>query len=564
MTDTTNLGLPCIEGGQAQKHVTHNEALRILDTLVQLAVNDRDLTVPPGSPVEGDRYIVDAGATGAWAGRDHEIAAWQDGGWQFSAPNPGWLAYVIDEGVLLAFDGAAWQAAVIVSGVALQNLSLVGVGTTADSVNPLSAKLNNALFSARAVANGGDGNIRCKLSKESAANTASLLLQADYSGRAELGLTGDDNFRIKVSADGSTWRDAIVIDRASGQVSFPQGGAGNDLELTLAQLTLSVADALNTAQFLGASGNRFADSFETLSHVDGGGAINLDTGEAGLLKPTAAVNNSLATQTLNENSPEWGGYGIRVRIAANVLTFSGGKVRITLAPPSSGSNLILAAVLIGHKAAAGNAWDFALSPARTQVTFNGGNAGVTLIAGGGGITSDVVNFALDETRDVIIALDVASGDLRRNTGMSSDFTFYSRAGGAGEAASNAPSGYVSVANRLDVVTRIEVLAGTNDCTVTSVALPAASIPASARLVARVKEIDAVLLNTDLIFSASRDGGVTWTAFTMNRKYTANSISVYESDQLDMSAQPSGTSMKWKAAGANARAFELHDLYLYWS
>ena len=56
MTDTANLGLPCIEGSQAQKHVTHNEALRIIDTLVQLAVNDRDLTAPPALPGEGDRF----------------------------------------------------------------------------------------------------------------------------------------------------------------------------------------------------------------------------------------------------------------------------------------------------------------------------------------------------------------------------------------------------------------------------------------------------------------------------------------------------------------------------
>ncbi|MGC1467553.1 MAG: DUF2793 domain-containing protein [Pseudolabrys sp.] len=65
MTDTTNLGLPCIEAAQAQKHVTHNDALRILDALVQLAVLDRDLSVPPGSPAEGQRWIVKATGTGA-------------------------------------------------------------------------------------------------------------------------------------------------------------------------------------------------------------------------------------------------------------------------------------------------------------------------------------------------------------------------------------------------------------------------------------------------------------------------------------------------------------------
>ena len=46
---TTHLLLPYILAAQAQKHITHNEALRILDGLVQLSVLDRDLTAPPGS-----------------------------------------------------------------------------------------------------------------------------------------------------------------------------------------------------------------------------------------------------------------------------------------------------------------------------------------------------------------------------------------------------------------------------------------------------------------------------------------------------------------------------------
>jgi Protein of unknown function (DUF2793) len=83
--DTPNLNLPYIAAGQAQKHVTHNEAIRALDAVVQLSVLDRGLTSPPGSPVEGDRHIVAAGATGAWSTHDLEIAAWQDGAWAFYA-----------------------------------------------------------------------------------------------------------------------------------------------------------------------------------------------------------------------------------------------------------------------------------------------------------------------------------------------------------------------------------------------------------------------------------------------------------------------------------------------
>ena len=110
MSTTPNLGLPYIDAGQAQKHVTHNEALRALDTLVQLAVLDRDLAAPPLSPAEGARWIVQAGASGAWSGRAGQVAAWQDGAWQFSAPAIGWLAYVADEEILVAWDGGSWNA----------------------------------------------------------------------------------------------------------------------------------------------------------------------------------------------------------------------------------------------------------------------------------------------------------------------------------------------------------------------------------------------------------------------------------------------------------------------
>lgn len=53
MPNTTKLGLPLLTASQSQKHVAHNEAINKLDILVQLNVLDRDLTAPPGSPVDG-------------------------------------------------------------------------------------------------------------------------------------------------------------------------------------------------------------------------------------------------------------------------------------------------------------------------------------------------------------------------------------------------------------------------------------------------------------------------------------------------------------------------------
>src|ERR1044071_8961021 len=217
MSASANLALPFIEGGELLPDVTLNETLRLIDTLVQLAIVDRDLNAPPGSPAEGQRWIVKASPspTGAWTAHGNHVAARQDGGWVFCVPQVGWFAYVIDEGALVAWNGTAWVSALAMLSV-LQNLSLLGVGTAADATNPFSAKLNNALWVARTVAEGGDGDLRYKLSKESAAKTLSLLFQDNFSGHAEIGLTGDDDFHFKTSPDGSTWTDALVLDKATG------------------------------------------------------------------------------------------------------------------------------------------------------------------------------------------------------------------------------------------------------------------------------------------------------------------------------------------------------------
>ena len=106
--DTPNLALPYILPGQAQKHVTHNEALRLLDAMVQLAVLDRTRTAPPVSPAEGDRHLVASGATGAWEGWDGSIAFQVDGAWLRLIPRPGWQTWVEAESTPLIRTGSAW------------------------------------------------------------------------------------------------------------------------------------------------------------------------------------------------------------------------------------------------------------------------------------------------------------------------------------------------------------------------------------------------------------------------------------------------------------------------
>lgn len=219
MTATARLALPLIEAGQAQKHVTHNEALAALDRLVQALVIDRDLAAPPASPAEGAGYIVAASPTGAWTGQAGRIATWVSGGWTFTVPAAGLRVWLADEARLMVWTGSAWVDPV--SGAigaisALQNLTRLGIGTTADATNPLAAKLNTMLFAALATGEGGTGDLRQTASKEAAGNTLSLLFQTAYSGRAELGLVGSDDFSLKVSADGASWTEALKLVAASG------------------------------------------------------------------------------------------------------------------------------------------------------------------------------------------------------------------------------------------------------------------------------------------------------------------------------------------------------------
>jgi Protein of unknown function (DUF2793)/C1q domain len=220
MSDTTtNLLLPYILAAQAQKHVTHNEALRLLDGLVQLSVLDRDLTAPLGSPADGDRYIVASGGTGDWTGWDANVALFTDGAWLRLPPRTGWRTWVEDEGILLVYDGAGWIGT---TPAALQNLALLGLGTTADAANPFSAKLNAALWTAKTAAEGGTGDLFYTMNKETAADDLGLTLQSGFVTKALVGLFGSDSFRLAVSADGSTFFDGLIVDNATGIVEQPQ------------------------------------------------------------------------------------------------------------------------------------------------------------------------------------------------------------------------------------------------------------------------------------------------------------------------------------------------------
>lgn len=208
MTDTTlRLDLPLLAAAQAQKHVTHNEALVALDALVHLSVIDRR-AVPPSAPLEGDRHLVDTSPSGVWTGQAGRVALFQDGGWRFLSPRAGCVAWVAADDVPLVHDGSTW------TDLKARAADMFGINTAADAGNRLAVSSPAALFTHE----GTDS--RVKVNKAATADTASLLFQTAYSGRAEMGLAGSDAFQVKVSADGATWRAAMMVDPTTGYVGM--------------------------------------------------------------------------------------------------------------------------------------------------------------------------------------------------------------------------------------------------------------------------------------------------------------------------------------------------------
>lgn len=122
MTTTPDLGLALLATQQSQPNVTHNQIVYQLSALLNGVINMTTNT-PPGSPTEGDSYVVGSSPTGAWAGKAKCVATYTSGGWLFipdrdsdgvaitmGARHEGMRIYNRADDTLYVWDGAAWTA----------------------------------------------------------------------------------------------------------------------------------------------------------------------------------------------------------------------------------------------------------------------------------------------------------------------------------------------------------------------------------------------------------------------------------------------------------------------
>src|SRR6478672_3862116 len=248
-------GEPYQGAGSLQTDAVQNSTLNYFGAWVNCVVLSVVLTTPPGSPANGDRYIVGASATGAWAGHDDELAVYRDG-WQFYPALEGVTVYNLDDGLDWINEGSG--------GWALKG----GGGPGGDVVGPASSTNNHvALF---------DGT------------TGKLLKDG---GALPAGLTDGDKGDIAVSSSGTVWTldtDVVTNAKLANMATLTikgraTGSTGDPEDLTAAQAAVIVqGDGLDAdaAGFRGIpqnsqSGNYTcvaADAGKEIYHPSGAGS----------------------------------------------------------------------------------------------------------------------------------------------------------------------------------------------------------------------------------------------------------------------------------------------------
>lgn len=152
--------------------------------------------------------------------------------------------------------------------------------------------------------------------------------------------------------------------------------------------------------------------------------------------------------TLLDNSTAWDGYCVITGLPA--LPSLGAAYRLTLKPPTTGANYVIAGCWVGMANTAPN-----FDGNQVQVKFSGSN-GVTLTAGGADVVSDpispVVNF--NTSGSLLVAIGVTSGDTRRSL-AATGYSLYHKAGDAANAGATSKSGYSTVADTIHAFSKLE-------------------------------------------------------------------------------------------------------------
>ena len=209
----------------------------------------------------------------------------------------GWQAHVLDQNTSQVFDGSAWGG----EALDLQNLDGIGIKTVSDATNKLAVSADATLLN-----HNGAGH-QLKVNKANTGDTASLLFQKNWSGRAEMGLTGDDDLHVKVSPDGTVFKEALTLENTT---AYAKSGCFISGRITISSDSVGYVDTPSSGGFV----------FLTVVHTDypqagHSGVFAYDTGPSLLCVPifvgSELENHSTITLTGSTSSAGNTGFAVQ-------------------------------------------------------------------------------------------------------------------------------------------------------------------------------------------------------------------------------------------------------------
>ena len=356
-------------------------------------------------------------------------------------------------------------------------------------------------------------------------------------------------------------------DSLAGNVDVVLPSAAGTLALT-ADLSMSTKERRNS--LLRACGiakalngyqrdlDTVAVGFAVSGDADGtssGGAVDTS---AKAWKTTAAATDTRATLTFSSNDPGYTDHNHRVRFGASELSTSGTAFRLTLYGPSSGTALSVTGMRAGHKASSGDAIDFD----GTQVAVTVGGSATFSVGAGATVVTDWITYALDETKDFVVAFHTNGGDIRRRANVDATNYDWWTKGGATEVATSDVSGYFeNGSSDMAMVGRIEVQTGS--AADGTLIIPYQTADAARTKVRGTFEIDNVssgTLGTDWTVEYTCNGGTNWSAAATytNCGRGQSGRTVVETDEVTCT---SGTSFSARVKNLNGDMIHVHKAAL---
>lgn len=367
---TENLKLPEMLESQGAKHITHNEALQMLDVFVAGTLKSRLVGTPPSDPTLGDAYFIPSGAVDDWSTNVGKIAHWYNGQWYYY-PTPNlWLVYFEDEAKSYRFINNDWELQEQGGDFTQFGLGASGKFITITDYNELD-QLQTGFYSSF---HADTSTVSNKPNFKSATNVNVIIKVVKESDRfsvevVETKRTDSRHFRVKTGASTwGSWRDLWAEIAAAA-------GSGGGSELTAAEIKTLYESNPDTNVFtdaeeatianLGASA--FLESFK-----DYGLGI---TGNAPTVVTTQADTTQIATM-FGRGQLDNGTFTTFVNLRANSNRQSqihiayGGDPRLwfrTMVSNDTWSDVLE----VYHSGNTINALDYGLSQVFSNTGFNG-------------------------------------------------------------------------------------------------------------------------------------------------------------------------------------------------